>query len=130
MKRVRVCKEMAFWQVGEIYELDDMGRIYVKYGFRDVRIHADSIERMIKDGWLSWVEEDKSLEARIYDWYSKKQNEEGWHEVKDESMELAQIARDHSVAVFDKELKRISDERGTLSEGDITRCLRKALSQM
>ena len=120
MKRVRVCKEMPFAKVGEELEVKMEGDWqYIETG-GERPIMQYPVIALINRGWLEWVEEDKSLEEKIYNWYTDGHYIEctdKWD--RDNAKELAQIAKDYHLAVFDKE--RRDNRLGTIQD------LRKAL---
>jgi hypothetical protein len=67
MKKVRVLKDMPFAEVGEEIELSQVGSMqYVDaFGERLWRYGDIAVEGMVKDGWIEWVEEEKSLEDKF-----------------------------------------------------------------
>jgi len=106
MKKVKVLKEMPFAKVGEEWVLDN------EPGFPDYRVEAphelmttyypDEIATMIKDGWLEWVTEPKTLKDNFDQYLSSGVNPNGHHV---SPTRLAQIARDHYLGVFDEAFK-------------------------
>jgi hypothetical protein len=88
MKKVRVEKEMPFVEVGEVLEVDNSSGIII----RNSKFFPSEVFDLIAQGWLSWVEDDKSLEEKL----SLKLY--GWgHNVKHNVFgeELAQIVKKH-----------------------------------
>ncbi len=117
--KVRVLKEMPFAKVGEKFEC-------ANEKWNNKPSHSDiiqfnsnntvtmNIEDMVKDGWLEWIEEDKSLEKKIEIPLI------GSQLTLLVIREIAQIANDHFLEVFDK------TTRGNWSSS-IFNDLRKAL---
>ena len=117
---------MPFAEVGEIIERrSSEGKPDDFYFFDGIPIREHHILSWIRKGYLSWVEEDKSL-GDIFANYM----EGVIHKYKTSATitgkELSQISRDQAVAVFDK--ARINwKELGTLKLMDH---IRKALEEM
>lgn len=95
MKKIRVIKDLPFAKVGEEFDLNCDGELYIWSGRHTIIM----IEKMIKDGWLEWVEEPKTLEDKFRDkysvWYPESPNNY-------KMIALAHIAKEHYLEVFDK----------------------------
>ena len=115
MKKVKVIKEMPFAKVGDIWDVKDRGLNHTTRTFTLTTVpYKDTpVEPMIRDGWLEWVEEPKSLEEIFKDYYNQ---EGGYPNYED----LAKIAYNHYKDIFDKAV--------SLGEMDtITSCVLKVL---
>ena len=97
MKKVRVLKKMPFAEIGE--KLSITQRFY--YFGVEFLWNEHAVKQMISNGWLEWVEEDKSLEEKFND-YQKKQ----W-QIRMPLTDLVNIARTHFLEVFDKKQKQL-----------------------
>ena len=98
LKRVRILKEMPWVRVDEDFALDKNGEWFL----HPAVVHSSfAIQKMIDWGWLEWVEEDKSLEEKI-EAKLLRTGETLEANVHYRSKELAQIAREHTLEVFDK----------------------------
>ena len=96
MKRVRVLKEIPFAKVGEELELQHDGSFCLQGSCQCSYpvFYRDNLTLMIEDGWLEWVEEEKSLEDKFM--------EAG---VNCYNYDPVKIAKDHYLEVFDKVAK-------------------------
>ena len=78
MKKVRVLKEIHFAKVGEEFELKEVESYKFGVGesdYMNITINPTAfssafsrsikIKDLIQDGWLEWVEEEKSLEEKF-----------------------------------------------------------------
>ena len=97
MKKVRVLKEMPFAKVGEELDLNDNTPFwgYITKGGSSV---CPSIETLMNDGWLEWVEEEKRLEDKFIDSCTTFGETTKW-EV------LVSVAKQHTLEVVKKALK-------------------------
>lgn len=69
MRKVRVLREMPFAKVGDTAIESRDGSFYIK-GQKSVDCYTRfQVDYLIEDGWLSWVEEEKSLEEKFQDLY-------------------------------------------------------------
>jgi len=88
MRKVRVLKATPYFKVGDI--LNDS--VFWPY--------EDFLNNLIKNGWLEWVEEDKSLEEEFSDTAKKSRNfymnSDLWHSL------FAKIAKEHYQKKFDE----------------------------
>ncbi len=71
MKKVRVTRDMPFAKVGE--EFETRNDVFLKISNPTGMTHhfgRKEVELLIKDGWLEWVKEEKSLEEKFQrTWY-------------------------------------------------------------
>jgi len=117
MKKVRVLKEMPFAKVGEEFELT----IHNCIDFGDVALHKDNVIHWEMNGYLEWVEEDKSLEEKFEIYYAESTLDHN-NSIKSD---LAKIAKEHYLGVFDKALDGYANLNGYDSKRE--RHIRKAL---
>ena len=105
MKRVRVCKEMPFAKVGEVHsrQSNDMYKFNTNLGVLD--IPELTIRDWIKDGWIEWVAEEKSLEEKI----DVVLCQHGCVSFKVKKP-VAQIAKEHYLEAFDKASETYVDD--------------------
>jgi len=88
MRKVRVEKEMPFAKVGEEFEVKDY---HIRVGgLRPFQSYP--IMQLVADGWLSWVEEEKSLEEKFEKLGSSFSGKNAY----------ANIAKSHYLEVFEK----------------------------
>jgi len=119
MKKVRVLKEMPFAKVGEEFELPPDGTWCIDNDCEGKKTWFGlEILKLIDNGWLEWVEEEKSLTRKIFE----KFNSESINYRYKESLcaTFAQIAREHYQEDFKKRLDSIQKHLEDLeSTGDI-----------
>lgn len=98
MRKVRVLREMPYGKVGEIWKENSGGY------YSDISFGITAVNKMVKDGWLEWIEDPKTLvdkfkekiplnDIEIYNAMSVKNMEE-----------LAKIAMNHAVEVAEKSI--------------------------
>ena len=110
MKKIRVLKEMPFAKVGEIIPETVMYSMY-----------PENTKRLISEGWLEWVEEEKTLKEVLIDFKNKVKASSS-----DEIIgEIANTVKQHTLEVFDKAMKGIN-----VIDGSLTQHIRKALEDM
>lgn len=104
MRRVKVLKEMPFAKVGEeINTLD----------FCFLIAFGGTQESLIKDGWLEYVEEEKTLEEKIKEQVITTTSCSTLNDTSCKS--LSQIAKEHYLEVFDKAtIRSVSTEAITI----------------
>jgi len=95
MKKVRCIKEMPFCKVGEVFEVDNSGCLVFKTTI------SYEVDKSVKDGWLEWVEEEKSLELKLEDIFSACSTGTCNNIIS----KIICTTREHYLAVFDKETK-------------------------
>lgn len=103
MKRVRVLKEMPFAKVWEEFEVTEFNLKheddYCTIG--DFNVDMKTLEKWFYDGWLEWVEEDKSLADEIHgEWI--KPGVDAVTINKERAESIAQIAKEHYQKKFDE----------------------------
>ena len=109
MKKVRVLREMPFARVGTILEIDSF--------------LEDIVGALRAKGYVEWLEEDKSLEEKFRDRACEKDSHY-WGMLDLEK--LAQIAKDHYLAVFDKIRRKKEQQVGQWCSENLND-IRKAL---
>ena len=123
MKKVRILKEMPFAKVGTVWE-DHSGGISIDICTIEYPIR--NIHWLVKDGWLEWVEEEKTLEEKIklvtWRYYPKEEDD-----ARQWSRDAAQIAKEHYLGVFDK--ANLSRDLMTEECRGCFECNRKALEE-
>jgi len=94
MKKVRVLKEMPFTKVGKEMEVIDDSVEWCNHYY-----HGDNLNQLFKDGWLEWVEEEKSL----LDNFNKIDNAESYSSLQClKNKQKITVAKQHFLQVFDK----------------------------
>lgn len=102
MKKVRVLKEMPFAKVGEESYTIEHGIFQYGQQLGGYNLYVKDIDKWIKDGWLEWVEEPKSLEEKL-EQLKLRVTAENYITLKYEDTALvAQIAKEHYLAVVNK----------------------------
>ena len=124
MKKVKVLKEMPFAKVGNEFELCEAGWLKLTSIKDDyLPIRPQEVQQMIKDGWLEWVEEEKSLPCKIMESYPRL--------TKMESVGSAHLAKEHCLEVFDEALKNyaLNMRQHDKDQESATMVIRKALEE-
>ena len=67
MRKVWVKKEIPFFTVGQIIELDEQGQIWFRARGQSSCYNRYAVEEMLSDKWLEEVVEEKSLEQKLFD---------------------------------------------------------------
>lgn len=91
-------KELPFGIVGKISCKNSDGH----YWFEGHRFNHDTICGWVARGFLSWVEEEKSLEDKILKFLQSPHHEVGL----DKATIIAKIAKEHYLGVFDRLVER------------------------
>ena len=103
MKKVRVIKEMPFAKVGDVFEIYDTA--YVSNAIKPGKVagmYEDlCVDSFIREGWLEYVEEEKSLEEKLNVWFKNKVRQYQSSKSLDGG-QVAQIAKEHYLEVFNK----------------------------
>ena len=97
MKRVRVLQDMPFAKVGDeivIYFYNGVTES-LKQG---LCIGEQTFDLIIEQGWLEWIEEEKSLEDKLIDNYNKNKYSLNVNRCMKDN---AQIAKEHFLSFFD-----------------------------
>ena len=131
MKKVRVLRVMPFAKIGDQWYVDAEGMIYERDGNCALLYQGVYPDQFIKEGWLEWVNEEKSLSDKflnaIYD------NDVSGHDLGKSSInELAQTAKEHYLGVFDKFVKLFEESDISTNPkvlANKTYLIRKALEQ-
>lgn len=119
MKKVRVIKEIPFIRVGKIIELNpDDG---IGYKNTSLRYSWDKVELLVEDGWLEYVEEEKSLVMQVHD--ILRTFPEGSKGSLACALEIKRFMHDHYKERFDK----VVDNVVTADELYVSEHIRKAL---
>lgn len=124
MKKVRVIKETPFSNIGEINYIREDGCIL----FEGTNISPNQIERLIREGWIEYVEEEKTIieklqniNIRLHDFGT---GPDKWWLTRKTAEEIHELERQHFLERFDKVAKEydlyvlpINKLRETISEG-------------
>jgi len=108
MKKLRVIVETPYHKVGDIIECDD---------------HYNYYDNVVNNGYLEWVEEDKSLKKKFIDILKGTKLYDPPIAPQDK---LTNIAKEHYLEVFDKKRKELMKE-GCLTTQDEHSRIRKAI---
>ena len=100
MKKVRVLREMPFAKVGEEFELDcnSAETLNIKANVGRYSFTAQQISALVYTGWLSYVEEPKSLDNILHESLYQYIGSSG-------CLALERKIRTHTLEVFDRARK-------------------------
>ena len=121
MRRVRVEREMPFAKVGEVFDTGNYPSFGLQVVFEGCVLGKEQIDKLIKDGWLSYVEEPKSLDNILHESLYQYIGSSG-------CLALERKIRTHALEVFDRAVET-KDLCGCANCKDIYRTIRQALSE-
>jgi len=125
MKKIRVTRDMPFAKVGEIFDPNELTKMIRSFNGNIMR-REDCIHRMIRDGWIEFVKEDKSLEEKIINKYGKLSTEYFTDNFNDFIRNFSNIAKEHHIDIIKKRFN-IKDDYFSLGEKQIINTIIKVM---
>jgi len=107
MKKVRVEREIPFAKVGEEFELTEDNTLYIKT-MKELhyRFFKSEVDKLVSDGFLSWIEQPKSLEDKFNDFSGRLiesiNDSADYVSNRLTAKKLSKIAKEHYLEAFDK----------------------------
>ncbi len=121
MRKVKCIKELPFCKIGEEFEM--LHGLYCNFNNNHCAAKKGTnwfpVDVLIKDGWLEWVEEEKSLEEELHSELYQHIGTSGCHLV-------ARIARKHENKRYLKVLDKLILDKYRLNAQDIRQAIEKA----
>ena len=113
MRKVRVKKEIPFFTVGQIIELDEQGQIWFRARGQASCYNRCAVEEMLSDKWLEEVVEEKNLAFKLYEqhWSSSGEYDSIPEKHKEQWNRIAKVAMLHAVEIVKKTTGSFSGDR-------------------
>lgn len=128
MKKVRVLKELPGQKIGVELLIDEDSGITLKGQNYWIPIEEDEVLQMIEDGWLEYVEEERTLQKKISETpFERCENHEGLLYIDYPSCAaFSNVAREHFLGVVNKVFE---EDGGVFSNSSIANSIRNAIKE-